>query len=41
MWPHTIREANKLTVSENRVIGRIFLWTSKEIAGGWRKLQHE
>jgi hypothetical protein len=41
MWPHTVREENKLTVFENRVSGRIFSCNMKEVAGGWRKLQSE
>jgi hypothetical protein len=33
----TLREVNRLRVSENRVMRRIFVPKNKEVTGGWRK----
>jgi hypothetical protein len=36
----TLREGHKLTVFENRVLGRIFGPKREEVAGGWRILHN-
>jgi hypothetical protein len=40
-WSLTIREANRLSVFENRVLRRIFETKRNEVKGGWRKLHNE
>jgi hypothetical protein len=37
----TLREGHRLTVSENRVLRRIFGPKRDEVTGGWRKLHNE
>jgi hypothetical protein len=38
---YCIRTEHKLTVSENRVLRRIFRPKREEVAGGWRTLHNE
>jgi hypothetical protein len=40
-WSLTLREAHRLRVIENRVLGRIFGPKRDEVTGGWRKLHSE
>jgi hypothetical protein len=37
----TLREEDRLRVSENRVLRRIFGQKRDEVKGGWRKLHNE
>jgi len=37
----TLREAHRFGVSENRVLRRIFVPKSEEVAGGWRRLHND
>jgi hypothetical protein len=40
-WSLTLREENRLTVFENRVLRRIFGPKRDEVTGEWRKLHNE
>jgi hypothetical protein len=40
-WSLILREEHRLTVFDNRVLGRIFGTKRDEITGGWRKLHNE
>jgi hypothetical protein len=40
-WTVILREEHRLTVFENRVLGRIFGPKRDEATGGWRKLHNE
>jgi hypothetical protein len=40
-WFLTLREEQRLRVSENRVLRRIFGPKSEEVAGAWRRLYNE
>jgi hypothetical protein len=40
-WSLTLREEQRLRVSENRLLRRIFPLKRSEIIGGWRKLHNE
>jgi hypothetical protein len=40
-WSLTLREEHRLTVSENKVLRRIFFPKRDEVTGGWRKLHNE
>jgi hypothetical protein len=37
----TLRIEYRVKVFENRVLGKIFLFTKEEVAGGWRRLHDE
>jgi hypothetical protein len=39
-WSLILRETYRLTVFENRVLGRIFGPKRDEVTGGWRKLHN-
>jgi hypothetical protein len=41
LGPLTLREENKLMMSENWVLRRIFGPKRDEVAGGWRELHNE
>jgi hypothetical protein len=40
-WSLILREGQRLRVSENRVLRRIFEPKRNEVTGGWRKLHNE
>jgi hypothetical protein len=40
-WSLTLREEQRLSVFENRVLRRIFGPKREEVAGGWRRLHNE
>jgi hypothetical protein len=40
-WSLTLREEQRLSVFENRVLRRIFELKGDEVKGGWRKLHNE
>jgi hypothetical protein len=40
-WSLTPSEENRLRVSENRVLRRIFGPKREEVEGGWRRLHNE
>jgi hypothetical protein len=40
-WSLTLREENRLRVSENRVLRRTFGPKREVVAGGWRRLHNE
>jgi hypothetical protein len=40
-WSLTLREEHRLTVSENRVLRRIFGPKRDEVTGKWRKLHND
>jgi hypothetical protein len=39
-WSPILREEDRLQVSENKVLMRIFGPKRAEVAGGWRRLPH-
>jgi hypothetical protein len=40
-WSLTLREERRLSVSESRVLRRIFRPKRDEVTGGWRKLHNK
>jgi hypothetical protein len=40
-WSLALREKNRLTMLENRVLSRIFVRKRDEVTRGWRKLHNE
>jgi hypothetical protein len=41
IWSVTLREENRLKMSENRVLRRIFGPKREEVAGGWKRMYKE
>ena len=40
-WSVTLREDGRLTVSENRILRRLFVSKRDEVTGKWRRLHNE